>query len=143
MAVSSLQPNHPGVAQVVVVVVDVLVGVISEDVVAIVVVVLSLHPNQPGVLQVDVDVVSEVVVVKVPVVVVLSLQPHQPGVSQVAVRVRVLVDVSLLVVVEVVGSVLLLSYIFQFAQSRHSGVDLHSGTVSYFLITSLMTDRIL
>jgi hypothetical protein len=89
--VSSLQPNHPGVAQVVVL--DVIVGVVSEDAVSVVVVVLSLHPNQPGVLQVDVDVVSEVVEVKVPVVVVLSLQPHQPGVSHVAVRVRVLVDV--------------------------------------------------
>ena len=102
--------------------------------------VLSLHPNQPGVLQVDVDVDSEVVVTSV--VVVLSLQPHHPGVSQVAVRVRVLEVVELVVVV-VVPSVLLLSYIFHDAQSRHSGVYWHSGTVSYFLITSLITERIL
>lgn len=111
-------------------------------VVKVVEVVLSLHPNQPGVLQVDVDVVSVYVEVVVPVAVVWSLQPHQPGVSQVAVRVRVLLVVELVVVV-VVPSVLLLSNIFQYAQSRHSGVYLHSGTVSYFLITSLMTARIL
>lgn len=99
----------------------------------------------PGVLQVDVEVVVvEVDVdVVVPVVVVVSSKhPHQPGVSQVAVLVRVL-DVVVLLLDVVVPSVLLLSYIFQFAQSRHSGVNLHSGTVSYFRITSLITDRIL
>ena len=121
-----------------------LVVVVSSSVV---VVVLSLQPNQPGVLQVEVDEVLVGVVVIIPdelvaiVVVVLSKQPHQPGVSQVSVRVRVILVVEDEDVV--VLSVPLLSYIFQLAQSRHSGVRLHSGTVSYFMITSWMTDRIL
>lgn len=148
--VLSLQPqNLPGVRHVV------LVGVGAGDEigrvvvtvgapvwsVVVVVVVLSLQPNHPGVLQVlvvDVDVVVSVVVV----VVVSSRHPHQPGVWQVAVRVFVLVDVEDDEVV-VVPSVPLLSYIFQLAQSRHSGVNLHSGTSSYFMITSWMTARIL
>ena len=81
------------------------------------------------------------VVVVDPVVVDSSRQPHQPGVSQVAVRVRVFDAVELLEVG--VPSVLLLSYIFQFAQSRHSGVNLHSATFSYGRMTSLITDLIL
>jgi len=107
-------------------------------------VVLSLQPNQPGVLQVEVDdvvVTSDVVVVAL-VVVVSSKHPHHPGVLHVSVLVLVFVmDVDELLVV--VLSVPLLSYIFQFPQSLHSGVNLHSGTVSYFKITSWITDRIL
>ena len=100
-----------------------------------VVVALSLHPNQPGVSQVEVDVVVVVSLVVVPVVVVVSSrQPHHPGVLQVSVRVRVFVVVEDREVVVV--SVPLLSYIFQFAQSLHSGVNLHSGTISYFRMTS-------
>lgn len=132
VSVASLQPqNLPGDSQLVVVV---LVAVVS------VVVVLSLHPNQPGVLQVDVV----VVVVGGGVagsVVVSSRQPHQPGVLQVDVRVLVRVDVDVAGVVVV--SVPLLSYIFHWAQSRHSGVFSHLGTSSYLSKTSLMTLRIL
>jgi hypothetical protein len=111
----------------------------SEVVAAVVV---SLHPNQPGVLQVEVVVVVVVVVVKVVdvVEVVSSRQPHQPGVLQVSVLVRVMVDVE---VFEVVVSVPLLSYIFQLAQSRHSGVKTHSGTLSYFMMMSWITVLIL
>jgi hypothetical protein len=122
----------------------VIVGRADEgDVTGSAVVVLSLHPNQPGVLHVVVVVVDVVVVVVEAglVVVVSSRQPHQPGVLHVSVRVRVLVDVDELL--EVVVSVPLLSYIFQFAQSLHSGVNLHSGTVSYAIRTSWMTTRIL
>jgi hypothetical protein len=109
----------------------------------VVVVTLSLQPNQPGVRQVVVVVVvTSVDVLVPPVVVVSSKQPHQPGVLQVSVRVRLLVEVAVEVVDEI-GSVPLLSYIFQLPQSLHSGVNLHSGTVSYFMITSWMTDRIL
>lgn len=141
----SQQPqNLPGVSQVVVgvaVVVDVVVVRCGVVVVVTVLVVLSLHPNHPGVLQVDVeDVDVVVVVVEIPVVVV-SRQPHQPGVLQVDVRVRVrvvVVDVEVVVV-----SVPLLSYIFHWAQSRHSGVKEHSGTSSYFKMTSEITARIL
>lgn len=116
--------------------------VVEELLLVVVVVVLSLQPNQPGVLQVLVVVVVEVLVlVVVGPLVVVSKQPHHPGVSHVAVRVRVLVADD--VVLVVVDSVPLLSYIFQFAQSRHSGVNLHSATRSYLRITSLMTDRIL
>jgi len=114
------------------------------DVTGSVVVVGSLHPNQPGVLQlvVVVEVVVELVEVVEPVVVVVSSKhPHHPGVLHVSVRVRVLVVLDELD--EVVVSVPLLSYIFQFAQSRHSGVNLHSGTVSYFISTSWITTRIL
>lgn len=140
----SLQPNQPGVSQLDVLVAGVVVIGAVLEVVVVVVVDSSLHPNHPGVSQVLVDVVVVVddVVVAV-VVVVSSRQPHQPGVLQVAVRVRVVEEVELLFDDDVVPSVLLLSYIFQFAQSRQSGVNLHSGTVSYFLMTSLMTDRIL
>lgn len=143
---SSQQPHHlPGVSQVVVGVAVVVVDdddVVSCVVVAVVtvLVVLSLHPNHPGVLQVDVDVDVVVVIVETPVVVV-SRQPHQPGVLHVDVRVRVrvvVVDVEVVVV-----SVPLLSYIFHWAQSRHSGVKEHSGTSSYFKMTSAMTARIL
>lgn len=104
--------------------------------VLVVIVVLSLQPNQPGVKQVVVVVVRTSVDVLVPVVVVVSSKhPHQPGVLQVSVRVRLLVDVAV-EVEEEVGSVPLLSYIFQLPQSLHSGVNLHSGTVSYFMMTS-------
>lgn len=114
------------------------------DVTGLVVVVLSLHPNQPGVLQVVVvvDVVVQLVEVAVPVVVVVSSRhPHHPGVLQVSVRVRVLVELD--AADDVVVSVPLLSYIFQLAQSLHSGVNLHSGTASYFSSTSWITTRIL
>jgi hypothetical protein len=133
----SWQPqNLPGCSHVVdkeVVGVVGLVVVISVVVVMVVLVVLSLQPNQPGVLQVLVELV---VVVDSPVVVVVvsSRQPHQPGVLQVAVRVRVFVEVDDFDVVVV--SVPLLSYIFHFAQSLHSGVNLHSAMSSYFMITS-------
>jgi len=135
--------------------VEVAVGMEGGDVAGfdVVVVVLgSLQPNQPGVLQVDVDVDVDVDVVVVVVevepvavvvvaVVVSSRHPHQPGVLQVSVLVRVFVEVDELDVV--VSSVPLLSYIFQLAQSRHSGVNSHSGTLSYFSRTSWMTVRIL
>jgi hypothetical protein len=138
VVVSQHPQKLPGVSHVVVVVV---LSVLDDDEVVVVVgVVLSLQPNQPGVLQVEVDVLVVVVVVAVPVVV-SSKQPHQPGVLQVSVLVLVLVEEVELEVVVV--SVPLLSYIFQLAQSRHSGVNLHSGTSSYLSITSLMTDRIL
>lgn len=129
--------NRPGVRHVVVIVsVLVAVGGVVEVVVEVVVAVLSLQPNQPGVSHVVVVVVVvDVDVVVPPVVVVSSRHPHHPGVLHVSVRVRVLV-----VAVDerdvVVDSVPLLSYIFQFPQSRQSGVNLHSGTVSYFMITS-------
>ena len=67
--VSSLQPNHPGVRQVVVDEVEVVVVVV-----AVVVAVSSKQPHQPGVLQVAVRVferkvdVFEVVVLDVVVV---------------------------------------------------------------------------
>ena len=64
------------------------------------------------------------------------------GVLHVSVRVRVLL-VDVLVLDVVVVSVPLLSYIFQFPQSLHSGVNLHSGTWSYFRMTSRITARIL
>jgi hypothetical protein len=84
VAEESLQPNHPGVLQVVD---EVLVDVaIEDDVVARldVVVVSSLQPNHPGVLQVVVEVVVVVVtevlvIVPVPEVV-SSRHPHHPGV---------------------------------------------------------------
>jgi len=131
---SSSQPqNRPGVKHVVLDVV--LVGMAGFVVVMVdVVVVLSLQPNHPGVRHVVVVVVEVSVVVAVPVVV-SSRHPHQPGVLQVSVRVRVF-DVDDDDVEDVMGSVPLLSYIFQLPQSRHSGVNLHSGTVSYFMITS-------
>ncbi len=80
---------------------------------------------------------SSVVVVVAEVAVVSSRHPHQPGVLHVSVLVLVF-DV-LVVVDDVVVSELLLSKYFHKAQSRHSGVFTHSGTVSYFLITSSIT----
>jgi hypothetical protein len=90
----------------------------------------------------DDDVVGFVIsLVVVPnVVVVSSRQPHQPGVWHVAVLVLVFVEVD---VEDVVVSELLLSKYFHNAQSVHSGVVTHSGTVSYVFITSSMTTRIL
>jgi hypothetical protein len=144
--VGSLQPpKKPGDWQVVVpVVVFVAVGIIDR-VLLVVVVVLSLHPNQPGVLHVDVveEVVMVIGLVVVAVVVVLSSkQPHQPGVLQVSVLVRIF-EVLEEDLEEVVGSELLLSKYFHNAQSLHSGVVTHSGTVSYFLMISSMTKWIL
>ena len=83
-----------------------------------------------------VTVVVVVVDVSVPVAVVVSSKhPHHPGVLHVSVRVLVFC-VDVVKVEVVVLSVPLLSYIFQFPQSLHSGVYLHSGTVSYFKMTS-------
>lgn len=140
--VGSLQPNHPGVLQVVVVVAEVLV---EEDVevavcgtevlllLLLVVVFSSLQPNQPGVLQVEVEVdvvVTGTLVAGLEVVdVSSSRQPHHPGVLHVEVRLRVFVvevdeggDVAVLL--------LLPSTSFQSGQSTHSGVNLQTGTVS-------------
>lgn len=64
----SLQPNQPGVRQVVVV----YVVVMTECVEVVPDVVSSRHPHQPGVLQVDVLVYEVLEVVVVVVVVVLS-----------------------------------------------------------------------
>jgi hypothetical protein len=61
----SLQPNQPGVSQVVVVVVVVSVVVVDVEVVVVVLVVTdvsSKHPHQPGVLQVVVRVLDVAVV---------------------------------------------------------------------------------
>jgi hypothetical protein len=87
--VGSLQPNQPGVVQVVVEVSFAVLVLVW----GLVVVVSSLQPNHPGVLQVDVVVVV-VVLVEVTglVVVVSSKHPHQPGVWQVDVRVLVFVE---------------------------------------------------
>ena len=141
---SSQQPHHlPGVSQELVAA-GVVVVKSEVMVTSSLVVVLSLHPNQPGVLHVDVDVdcvVGVVVPVAGPVFVVLSKQPHHPGVWQVDVRVLVRVVVGTVDVV--VLSVPLLSYIFHWAQSRHSGVNEHTGTSSYFMMTSDITARIL
>ena len=62
VVVGSLHPNHPGVLQVDVLVVD---DSMVVEVVMVVVVLPSRHPHQPGVLHVDVfvDVEVEVVVV--------------------------------------------------------------------------------
>ncbi len=110
-----------------------------EVVLGVKVVLLSLHPNHPGVFQVAVVVV---VVVDISVVVatldvVLSQQPHHPGVSHVDVLVLVRAeDVDEKVEVVVYSP----SVYFQRAQSSHSSdVILHSGTVSYIRITSLIT----
>jgi hypothetical protein len=106
----------------------VLVGVEltgSVLVTSVVVVVLSLQPNQPGVSQVEVE-VDVVMVLVAGTLVVSSKQPHQPGVWQVEVLVLVLVEVGTDdVVVVVIGSVPLLSYIFHWAQSLHSGLKAH------------------
>jgi hypothetical protein len=84
----------------------------------------------------DVVVVVSSLVVVAEVVEVSSRQPHQPGVLHVSVLVLVFVDVD---DDDVVVSELLLSKYFHKAQSLHSGVVTHSGTVSYFLITSSIT----
>ena len=55
---SLLQPNHPGVAQLVVVYVVVITGMVE-----LVVMVSSKHPHHPGVLQVVVRVRVEVLVI--------------------------------------------------------------------------------
>lgn len=149
VVLGSLQPNQPGVSQVVLLLADedvdvgrervvVIVGtgaaVLEElELVVVVVVVGSLQPNHPGVLHVDVDVAvveEDVVVVVISVVVVLSRQPHQPGVLQVSVRVRVRVLVLERVVVVV--SVPLLSKNDQLKQSWQSISSSHLGTTSYF-----------
>lgn len=151
VVVGSLQPNQPGVLHVLELVLALLLvellrgrvvvtvgqGAALEEVVEVddVVVVGSLQPNQPGVLHVVDEL--EVVLVEVAVVVVVSSkQPHHPGVLHVSVRVLVAEVVVLLVVVV---SVPLLSKNFQRTQSVHSVSSSHSGTVSYFLITSLIT----
>ena len=125
MVAGSLQPNQPGVLQVLLLVLLALnmldvgredgvvivgtgaaLGVVATvlEEVLVVVVVSSLQPNQPGVLHVEVDELSdELVDVEPEVVVVLSSkQPHQPGVLHVSVLVRVRVlELLLLVVVSV------------------------------------------
>jgi len=73
VVVGSLHPNHPGVLQVDVLVVDDSVVV---EVVMVEVVVSSRHPHQPGVLHVDVIVDVEVDV-EVEVVVVSELLPSK------------------------------------------------------------------
>jgi hypothetical protein len=156
VVVGSLQPNQPGVSHVVElvlvglvlvellrarVVVTVGQGEALEETVEVedVVVVGSLHPNHPGVSHVVVELEDVLVEVAV-VVVVSSKQPHQPGVLHVSVRVLVAEVVLLLLVVV---SVPLLSKNFQRTQSVHSVSSSHSGTVSYFLITSLIIVKIL
>ena len=108
IVLGSLQPNQPGVLQLVDVLasgVEVTVGegVMIVVVVVVVVVISSLHPNQPGVLHVEVDVVvvGGVVVGVTPVAVVVSSRhPHHPGVLHVDVLVCTLVvDVTDVVVV--------------------------------------------
>lgn len=104
--VPSLQPNQPGVSQVVLDEVRsreevgseegvVIVGageadVDNEELVEVVVVVGSLQPNQPGVSQlVELELEDDdVVVLALPEVVDSSRHPHHPGVLQVSVRVR-------------------------------------------------------
>lgn len=140
--VGSLQPNQPGCSQVVVDVVlvaeEVEVGVCSTEVLLLlllsVAVFSSLQPNQPGVLQVDVDVdvvVTGTLVVGLEVVDVSSSRhPHHPGVLHVEVRLRVFVVVVDVDGGEVAVLLLLPSTSFQSGQSTHSGVNLHTGTVS-------------
>jgi hypothetical protein len=65
--VLSLQPNHPGVWQVLVLIELLDEVVLVED--SVVVVLSSRHPHHPGVLQVSVLVLEEVVVGAVVVVV--------------------------------------------------------------------------
>lgn len=113
--VGSLQPNQPGVWQVVVD--DSGIVCVCSSVVVVggslgfVEVVGSLHPNQPGVSQVVVLVLVVVLVVVlvavVVVVVVSSRHPHHPGVLQVVVEV-LLVEVD--EVVEIGSEWLLLKY---------------------------------
>ena len=110
IVLGSLQPNQPGVLQLVDVLasgVEVTVGegvmIVVVVVVVVVVVISSLQPNQPGVLHVEVDVVvvGGVVVGVTPVAVVVSSRhPHHPGVLHVDVLVCTLVvDVTDVVVV--------------------------------------------
>lgn len=103
----SLQPNQPGVLQLVEVAVGEVVVAVGRGILLVVeAVISSLHPNHPGVLQVEVDVVVivvDVVGVIPDVVVVSSRHPHHPGVLHVDVRVCVLV----VAVVDVVVAVLL------------------------------------
>lgn len=108
---------------------DVVVGMISDVLVPVVVVVSSKQPHQP---------LKSSSVITHPKV----EKGGAYGVLQVSVRVRLMV-VEVEVLEDVVGSVPLLSYIFQLPQSLHSGVNLHSGTVSYFKMTSRITARIL
>jgi len=154
---ASLQPKKPGVWQVLVLVGcgEVVVGAgaglgvvmmveVEEDEV-VVVVVGSLHPNQPGVLHVDVneELLLLVELLELEVVVVAdvvddsSRHPHHPGVLHVSVLVLVELVVVLVVVVE--GSVPLLSKNFQSTQSWQSTSVSALGTVSYFSMTSLIT----
>lgn len=146
VGVGSLHPpNHPGFVHVVRLVgvgySDVIVGPgVAEGVESVVVVVGSLQPNHPGVwhVVVEVDVLTVVVVVAVAVVV-LSRHPHQPGVWQVDVLVG---SEDVVVVVLVIGSEPLLSMNFQLTQSKQTLSGSHFGTVSYFSMTSEITDRI-
>jgi hypothetical protein len=79
VVVSSLQPNHPGVLQVEVVV----VVVVLVEVTGFVVVVSSKHPHQPGVWHVDVRVLVfvEEDVVEVEDSVLLPVTSFQSGQS--------------------------------------------------------------
>ena len=153
-------PNHPGYWQdelclVVVEAADVVVTVgagTAEVVVLEVVVDSSRQPNHPGVLQVDVDlvVVATVVVVTLVVAFVVvdsSRQPHHPGVLQVSVLVRddfeVDIDVDVMRVDVLLGSVPLLSKNSQGKQSVQFKYGSHFAGSSYFSSTSLITLRIL
>lgn len=119
VVLGSLQPNQPGVLQLVDVLasgVEVTVGEGVMIVVEVVVVISSLHPNQPGVLHVEVDVVvvGGVVVGVTPVAVVVSSRhPHHPGVL----HVDVLVCTLVVVVTDVVVVVLLPVTSFHSGQS--------------------------
>ena len=72
VVVTSLHPNQPGVLQV-----DVLdvVVILVKEVMAVVVVVLSKHPHQPGVSHVEVLVVTDVDVDVMAVLVVVISEP--------------------------------------------------------------------
>jgi hypothetical protein len=140
--VGSLQPHHPGVSHVPVVLVEceVVFGGASVVVDVVVVVIGSRQfPNHPYELQVavvmvvvDVEVVDtdDVVVRVVEDVDVSSLQPHHPGVLQVEVRVAVVDEVELDDDIFVVVSEPLLWNRFQLKQSTHSSSGTHFGTVS-------------
>lgn len=126
---ASLQPNHPGVSQVVLGAVPVGEEDGYGEVAVVIVVVSSRQPNHPGVLQVVVVSVVVVEVVVVVAVVVSSRQPHQPGVLQVDVLV-VIVVVGKEVVVVVVESEPLLLKNFQSSQSKHSSSGAQGATFS-------------
>ena len=143
--VGSSQPNHPAcvhdedlVDGVVDAAIDLEV-VCGMVVVVIVILTISLQPNHPGVAQLVVVYVVVTIGVEVvcPVVVESSRQPHQPGVLHVVVLVLAVV-VAVVVVDEVLSDPLLSKY-FQLKQSTHSLSGMHSATLSYFLITLLMT----